>query len=66
LQEFDFVMIAEQMDESLVLLQDILCWPLTDLTYLKQNERKAASKSNMTEETRCISYQKLQVLVFKL
>ena len=45
-------MIAEHMDESLILLQDLLCWPLIDLTYLKQNERKTASKSNMTEETR--------------
>jgi len=51
-KEFDFVMIAEHMDESLVMLQDMLCWPLVDFTYLKQNERKQNSKSNMTEETR--------------
>ena len=54
LKEFDFVMIAEHMDESLVFLQDILCWPLVDLTYLKQNERKQNSKSNMTQETRLV------------
>ena len=59
-KEFDFVMIAEHMDESLIFLQDILCWPLVDLTYLKQNVRKQNSKSNMTQETRWMLNQVLR------
>ena len=31
-QEFDLVMIAEKMDESLLFLQDLLCWPLESIT----------------------------------
>ena len=47
-------MIAEHMDESLVMLKDLLCWPLMDLTYLRQNQRMEGSRSNMTEETRSV------------
>ena len=38
--EFDLVLIAEFFDQSLLLLQDLLCWPLEDLLYFKLNERK--------------------------
>ena len=31
-QEFDLVMIAERMDESLLLLQDLMCWPVKSMT----------------------------------
>ena len=51
-QEFDLVLIAEKFDESLVLLQDLLCWDTKDLTYLRLNERIPAAKSKMTEKTR--------------
>ena len=34
-------MILERFDESLVLLQDLMCWPTEDIVYLKQNERTA-------------------------
>ncbi len=50
----DLVLIAEYFDESLVFLQDQLCWDIQDLTYLKLNERKAEKKTAMTEETRRI------------
>lgn len=53
-EEFDLVMIVEKFDESLILLQDLLCWDLEDLTYLKQNERIAEKKSKITEATRKI------------
>ena len=33
--EFDLVMIAEQFDESMLLLQNQLCWEVSDMTYLK-------------------------------
>ena len=51
-QEFDLVLIAEKFDESLVLLQDLLCWGTKDLTYLKLNERIPSAKTKMTEDTR--------------
>ena len=37
--QFDLVLILERFDESLVVLQDLICWPTEDLVYLKQNER---------------------------
>jgi hypothetical protein len=33
-------MIAERFDESMVLLADLLCWPLEKVTSLKVNARK--------------------------
>jgi len=51
-QEFDLVMIAEKMDESLLLMQDLLCWPLESITYLDQNQRKPEERNQMSEETR--------------
>lgn len=37
--ELDFVMITEYFDESLVMLQDIMCWSMDDVVYLKKNFR---------------------------
>lgn len=39
-REFDLVLLAEFFDESLVLLKDLLCLPLEDVTYFKLNVRK--------------------------
>ena len=51
-KQFDFVLLAEHFDESLVLLARKLCWDLRDVTYLKQNARKADKVSNITETAR--------------
>merc|ERR1719483_1859814 len=51
-KQFDFVLLAEHFDESLVLLAKKLCWDLRDVTYLKQNARKADKVSNITETAR--------------
>lgn len=51
-KQFDLVLIAERFDESLLLLQSLLCWQVTDITYLKLNERKQSSKSVITLKTR--------------
>ena len=52
-QEFDLVLILDLFDESLVLLQDLLCWDLKDLTYFRLNERLEGSKSKiMTSQTK--------------
>ena len=50
--QFDLVLILERFDESLVLLQDLMCWPTEDIVYLKQNERIA--KGSLFA-TRCCS-----------
>jgi hypothetical protein len=51
-KQFDFVLLAEHFDESLVLLARMLCWDLSEVRYLKQNARKADKVSNITEEAR--------------
>lgn len=38
-KQFDLVMIAEYFDESLILLKDLLCWPLEELSYFDLNVR---------------------------
>ena len=42
--EFDFVMIAEMLEESLVLLAKHLCWPLEWVAYISHNVRKPETK----------------------
>lgn len=51
-KDFNLVMLAEEFDESMVLLSDLLCLPLTNMTSLKINARKKSAKSSMTNETR--------------
>ena len=48
-KQFDFVLIAEHFDESLVLLARMMCWDLRDVPSLAQNARKASKVSNITE-----------------
>ena len=48
--QFMLVMIAERMDESLVLLADLLCWPLERVVYLVLNVRKPEKNVNLTED----------------
>lgn len=50
--QFDFVLLAERFDESLVLLARLLCWDLSQVRYLKQNARKAEKVNNITVESR--------------
>jgi hypothetical protein len=45
-------MIAEQMNESLILLRDLLNWDMMDIAFLNQNVRKSEIKSIITKETR--------------
>ena len=53
-KQMDLVLIVEDFENSLVILQDKLCWPMKDMTSLKLNERMGKKKSNITEETRSI------------
>ena len=45
-REFDFVMIVEFFEESLVLLAHYLCWPLEWVTGISHNVRKSDTKVN--------------------
>ena len=56
---FDFVMVVEYFDESLVMMKRLLNWTLKDILYIKQNEFKSKKvqpgrKPNITEEDRAI------------
>ena len=44
-------MIAEEMDKSLAVLQNLTCWPIESLTYLSLNQRKESSKNKFAAET---------------
>ena len=48
-EELDFVMIAEYLEESLVLLRRKLCWDLEDIVFLPMNARPEAIKTKITE-----------------
>ena len=47
-REFDFVMMQEYFDESLVLLKRLLCLELDDLVYFNLNERNNKFRRNIT------------------
>ncbi|KAJ8881557.1 hypothetical protein PR048_018040 [Dryococelus australis] len=46
--QFDLVMIAEYMEVSLVLLKELMCWSLDDVTFFTLNARSAASHAKLT------------------
>ncbi|XP_077985197.1 galactosylceramide sulfotransferase-like [Glandiceps talaboti] len=49
-ETFNLIMIAEYMDESLVLLKELMCWDTDDIVAFSMNARAPKSKSNITEE----------------
>ena len=53
-EDFDLVMIAEHFDESLILLSDLLCWPLANMTSLKVNARKSSAVEKLSQKARDI------------
>lgn len=46
--QFDLVMIVERMEESLVLLQRILCWTVDDMILFRHNARNANALHNIS------------------
>ncbi|XP_055947504.1 galactosylceramide sulfotransferase-like [Argiope bruennichi] len=46
---FHLVLVAERMDESLVLLRHLLCWDIDDVVTFKLNARNPIYKSNLSE-----------------
>ena len=53
-KSFDLVLIAEQFDQSLILLSDELCWPLQNVTSLKLNARKKSSIVTLSPRSRAL------------
>ncbi|XP_037793108.1 galactosylceramide sulfotransferase-like [Penaeus monodon] len=49
---FDLVMVAERMDESLVLLRHLLCWSLHDVVVFTKNARRQEVKPTLDPQTR--------------
>lgn len=49
---FDLVLLADRLDESLILLKHLLCWNTTDVAALKLNSRYSAFKEQLSNETR--------------
>lgn len=47
-QLFDIVMIADKMDESLILLKELLCWDFEDIVFFKKNARQQMLKPIMS------------------
>ncbi|XP_058157268.1 galactose-3-O-sulfotransferase 2-like [Dasypus novemcinctus] len=48
---FDLVLIAEHLDESLVLLRDALCWELDDVVAFPANQRAAWAREPLAPDT---------------
>lgn len=50
-QRFDLVLIAERMDESLILLRHLLCWTLYDIVVFTKNARRNEVKKTLDSST---------------
>ena len=44
--------VSEQMTQGLILLKDMMCWKVQDITFLNQNERKPSLKMGMSSFSR--------------
>lgn len=64
---FDFVLVADRMDESLVLLRHLLCWDIDDVVTFKLNARDPKFKSNLRKQEKDILRQlnHADVLLYK-
>ncbi|CAN8001625.1 unnamed protein product, partial [Ixodes hexagonus] len=51
-REFDLVMIAERLDESLILLKHLLCWNTSDIVTFKINARYAEYKEELSADVK--------------
>ncbi|XP_068227594.1 galactose-3-O-sulfotransferase 3-like [Palaemon carinicauda] len=58
-KDFDLVMVAERMEESLILLSRLLCWNITDVLVLKVNARMSNFKKEVNEKTKGLLRRKL-------
>ena len=49
---FHLIMLAEQFDESIILMKELLCWAEEDVVTFKLNTKEADKKSPLSEEAR--------------
>ncbi|XP_041471418.1 galactosylceramide sulfotransferase-like [Lytechinus variegatus] len=49
--DFDLVLIAEYLLESLVLLRELMCWDLSDMTYFSSRVRTNSEEEKMSKRT---------------
>ncbi|XP_054716502.1 galactosylceramide sulfotransferase-like [Uloborus diversus] len=49
-QWFDLVLVADRMDESLILMKRFLCWDIDDVVTFKLNARSPKFKSELNDE----------------
>ncbi|XP_064485208.1 galactosylceramide sulfotransferase-like [Ornithodoros turicata] len=49
---FNLIMIAERLDESLVLLKDLLCWTVEDVVVFKLNARQSKYKETISSKAK--------------
>ena len=47
---FDLVLIAEKMDESLILMKELLCWKYEDVVFFPKNARKSSVKPKLSAD----------------
>ncbi|XP_050712621.1 galactose-3-O-sulfotransferase 4-like [Eriocheir sinensis] len=57
--QFGLVLVAERMEESLVLLVEYLCWELSDVLVLRLNSLRSELKQPLSAATRQLLQQKL-------
>ncbi|RWS05272.1 galactosylceramide sulfotransferase-like protein, partial [Dinothrombium tinctorium] len=63
---FDLVMVAEYMDESLILLKNLLCWEMDDIVALKVNARtkKQELSKEAKEQIKALNWPDLMLYVY--
>lgn len=49
---FDLVMVAERMNESLILLADLLCWDTDDVVMFRHNARESSFRRRLSPQQR--------------
>ena len=49
-KEIDLVLLTEYLDESLILLKQLLCWEYDDIIYLSKGVRSKSHRYNMSDE----------------
>jgi len=64
---FHLVMIAEMMDESLILLRQLMCWSTDDVTYLTKNARFDEHRATLSASDRAAleEYLALDVALYR-
>ena len=49
-REFDLVLLTEYFEESMVMLKNLLCWDVEDMTHFHLNQRHQSERRNISSE----------------